>query len=155
MTYIFEIQYFSWKSLGGKFITCNDLPFLWNTWSPDFSLMCASSQKQFLWALNGVQCIHPVNERGASLVSVKHTITPPLFAKAFCREIIYTKSFCFQRVQHKVMSTRNGPILSQYSMSTNRKGPHPLLNYLICNIIIGDSCNCFRLCQWTKNLDQA
>lgn len=57
----------------------------------------------------------PVNKRGASFVSVKHSITPPLFAKALCREIIYTESFRSQPVRHKVMSNRNGPAVALYT----------------------------------------
>lgn len=57
----------------------------------------------------------PANKRSTRLVSVKHTITPPLFAKALCQEIIYTESFCFQHFQHKVTSSSGDPAVSVYT----------------------------------------
>lgn len=45
---------------------------------------CVGSQKPFLWALNGTQCIRPPanKKRRHRLVSVKHPITPQPFASA-------------------------------------------------------------------------
>lgn len=94
----------------------------------------------------------PLNKSGDSLVSVKHTITPSLFAKVFC-QVIYRALFRFQPFSSQGHIRQKWPgSSSMWPANSMQLLVGATWSWLIWFIKAGGSSLVFWLCHWSGTL---